>query len=166
LAYALANGVAPLEILSGDIRVKNRITCGLAGVARKAMFEKHGFYDACIMGSGNRAMACAALGRFDDAIRYLHMNPSWARHYLAWARPFFDTVGGSFAYLEGSAFHLWHGELENRQYAERHAILKEFGFDPGRDIVTDENGCWRWNRAPSDVREGILRYFQSRREDG
>jgi hypothetical protein len=111
-------------------------------------------------------MACAALGRFDHAIRYLQMNPSWAKHYLAWARPFFDTVGGSLAYLEENAFHLWHGELENRQYAERHTILKEFGFDPERDIVTGENGCWRWNRDPSDVREGILRYFQSRREDG
>ena len=166
LPYALANGVAPLEILSGDMRLNNRITCGLAGVARKAMLTKHGFYDACITGSGNRAITCAALGRFDDAIRYMQMNPSWARHYLAWARPFFETVGGRFAYLEGNAFHLWHGELENRQYTQRHEILKEFGFDPERDIVTGENGCWRWNRVPSDVREGLLRYFQSRREDG
>jgi hypothetical protein len=166
LPYALANGMAPPEVLRGNMRVKDRITSGLAAVARKSTLAKHGLYDACIMGSGNRAIACAALGRFDDAIHYLQMNPNWARHYLAWARPFFDTVGGRFAYLDEIAFHLWHGELETRQYAERHAILKEFGFDPGKDIATDENGCWRWNQAKGDVRESILRYFQSRCEDG
>jgi hypothetical protein len=165
LMYALASGISP-EMLRGNMNLKERVACGLAGVARRAIVEKHGFYDACVMGSGNRAIACAALGRFDDAIHYLQMNPNWAKHYLAWAQPFFDTVRGSVTYLDEGVSHLWHGELENRQYLERHALLKEYGFDPTKDIVTDENGCWRWNEARSDRKEYILRYFQSRREDG
>jgi hypothetical protein len=159
-----ASGMSP--ILRGNIRLKERTTAGLAGAGRRALLEKHGFYDACVMGSGDRAIACAALGRFDDAIYSLQMNPSWAKHYLAWAQPFFDTVRGSVTYLDEGLSHLWHGELENRQYVERHALLKESGFDPTKDIVTDENGCWRWNQARSDTKEYILRYFQSRREDG
>jgi hypothetical protein len=164
--YAVATGMAPLESLRGNMRLKERVGGGGAGIARRAILEKHGFYDACVMGSGNRAMLCAALGRFDDAIHYLQMNPNWAKHYLAWAEPFFDTVRGSITYLDEDVSHLWHGELENRQYAERHALLKELGFDPAKDIGTDENGCWRWNQPRSDVKEYIFRYFQSRREDG
>ena len=164
--YAVASGIASPEILRDNTRLKARVACGGAGVARRAILEKHGFYDACVMGSGNRAMLCAALGRFDDAIHYLQMSPSWAKHYLAWAEPFFNTVRGRVTYLDEGVSHLWHGELKNRQYAERHAFLKELGFDPAKDIVSDENGCWRWNQPRSDVKEHILRYFQSRREDG
>jgi hypothetical protein len=166
LMYALASGMAEPEILRGNTRLKERVAGGLAGVSRRAILERHGFYDACVMGGGNRAIACAALGRFDDAIHYLQMNPNWAKHYLAWAQPFFDTVRGSVTYLDEGVSHLWHGELENRQYAERHALLKEYGFDPTKDIVIDGNGCWRWNQPGSDMNGYILRYFQSRREDG
>ncbi len=166
LMYALDSGMAPPDVLRGDMRMKERIGCGFAGVARREILEKHGFYDACVMGSGNRAFTCAALGRFDDAIHYLQMNPDWASHYLAWAQPFFDTVRGSAAYLDEGLFHLWHGELQNRRYAERHAFLKERGFDPTKDIVAAENGCWRWNKARSDMKEHVLHYFRSRREDG
>lgn len=165
LIYALASGISP-EILRGNMNLKERVACGLAGVARRAILEKHGFYDACVMGSGNRAIACAALGRFDDAIHYLQMNPNWAKHYLAWAQPFFDAVHGSVTHLDEGVFHLWHGELENRQYAERHTFLKECGFDPTKDIVTDENGCWRWNGSKSEMHEYVRAYFESRKEDG
>jgi hypothetical protein len=165
LMYALECG-APLEILRGDMNVKHRVTSGLAGVARRAMIEKHGLYDACVLGSGNRVFSCATLGRLDDAIQYLQMNGNWATHYLAWAEPFYDTVRGSVGYLDQVIFHLWHGDRENRKYAGRHALLKERDFDPAKDIALDENGCWRWNAPRSDTQEQILGYFQSRREDG
>lgn len=166
LIYALANGTAAPEILRGDNRVRARVVGFLAGVVRREILEKHGFYDACVMGGGNRAILCAALGRFEDAIHSLQMNPSWARHYLSWAQPFFDTVRGNVTYLDEGVSHLWHGELENRKYLERHALLKEYGFDPTNDIVVDKNGCWRWNEPRSDMNEYVRRYFQSRREDG
>ncbi len=166
LMYALANGIAPPNVLGGNMRLTHRISSGLAWVARREILEKHGFYDACVMGSGNRAIACAALGRFDDAIHYLQMNPNWAMHYLAWAKPYFDTVQGSISYLDGGLFHLWHGELRHRRYAERHRLLGEFGFDPTKDIAVDGDGCWRWKRARSEMEKDIRSYFQSRREDG
>jgi hypothetical protein len=164
--YALETGMVQPEVLRGNMRVKQHLSSGLAGVGRKDLFQKHGFYDACVMGSGNRAMTCAALGRFDDAIHYLQMGPHWARHYLAWAEPFFESVGGKTGYLDEGIFHLWHGALESRRYAERHAMLRECGFDPARDLFIDSNGCWRWSAARNGLKGGIRRYFESRREDG
>lgn len=166
LMYALAHQVVPPEILRGNMRVEKRISSGLAWVARREVLDQHGFYDACIMGSGNRAIACAALGRFDDAIHYLQMNPIWAKHYMEWAQPYFDTVQGSVGYTDGGLFHLWHGELENRRYAERHEYLSKCGFDPTKDVYIDDNGAWRWSGAKTEMEKYIRDYFQSRREDG
>lgn len=166
LMYALANHIVPPEILRGNMRVEKRISSGLAWAARREVLDQHGFYDACIMGSGNRAIACAALGRFDDAIYYLRMNPIWAKHYMEWAQPYFDMVQGSVGYTDGGLFHLWHGELENRRYAERHEYLSKCGFDPTKDIYIGENGAWRWSGTKTEMEKYIRGYFQSRREDG
>lgn len=164
--YAFENGIAPPEILRGNMRVKQRISSGGIGAARRDMLDRHGFYDACVMGSGNRALACASFGRFDDAICYLRMSPEWAEHYLAWARPFFDEVRGKVSYLNEGVFHLWHGDLKNRQYAERHELLASAGFDPAKDLVLNGDRCWAWAPARSNMQRYLLRYFQSRREDG
>jgi hypothetical protein len=166
LMHALATGIAPPETLRGNMRVDDRVSSGLAWVTHRAILEKHGFYDACVMGSGNRAIVSAAQGKFDDAILYLQMNPNWARHYLAWAQPYFETVRGSIGYLDGGLFHLWHGELKNRRYAERHSFLGPSGFDPAKDIFIGDNGAWRWNGPKTGMETHIRAYFQSRREDG
>ncbi len=164
--YAVEAGLAQPEALRGNMRVKQHLSSGLAGVGSKALFEKHGFYDACVMGSGTRAITCASLGRFEDAIHYLQMGPEWARHYLAWAEPFYRSVGGKVGFLNEGIFHLWHGDLASRRYAERHALLRQFDFDPARDLAKDEGGCWRWSAVRGELKAGVLRYFESRREDG
>jgi hypothetical protein len=166
LMYGLTQGTVSPDILRGNMRVEKRISSGLAWAARRDVLDRHGFYDACVMGSGNRAMACAALGRFDDAIDYLKMNPTWARHYMEWAQPFFDTVQGSVGYTDGSLFHLWHGTLENRRYADRHMHFSKFCFDPAKDIFVDDKGAWRWSGANTELEAYMHGYFRSRREDG
>jgi hypothetical protein len=80
LAHRLAAGTVTSEILQGNMRVAHRVNSGLAWVARRDVLDHEGFYDACIMGSGNRAMACAALGKEDHTIAFLQMAPSWAAH--------------------------------------------------------------------------------------
>ena len=40
---------------------------------------------------------------------WLQMNARWTDHYLAWARPHFDTVRGSIGFVGGELLHLRHG---------------------------------------------------------
>lgn len=143
-----------------------RNTPGLAWAARRDVLEQHGLYDACILGSGDRAMLCAALGQFDYVAQTLRMNTRRLEHYLAWARPFFASVGGQVGYIHGRLFHLWHGDRSERAYRERHGLLDRYDFDPYIDITVDRDGCWRWNSEKRDLHESVRRYFQSRREDG
>ena len=111
-------------------------------------------------------MVNAALGRPEDAIDYLQMNPSWKEHYLAWAAAHFRAVQGRIGCLDGGLVHLWHGDLTRRRDLERHREFREFVFDPGRDITVGSPGCWRWNSDKPEMHSYVKRYFESRGEDG
>jgi hypothetical protein len=166
LAYFLSSGKAPADVLRGDTRLTHHSNCGLAWAARREVLGSQGFYDACVLGSGDRAMLCAAVGKPADAVHYLRMNQQWMAHYLAWAGPHYAAVGGAVGWMDGGLIHLWHGDLRRRQYQDRHQLLASFEFDPAADLALTDSGCWRWNSAKPDMHQAVKRYFQSRREDG
>jgi hypothetical protein len=139
---------------------------GLAWAARRDMIAQHGFYDACIMGSGDQALVCAALGLFDHYSRYRSFGEAQTRHYLSWAEPFRNAVRGEIGWIPGTIYHLWHGDLKDRRYASRYPELARYGFDPYTDIRLSPSRCWRWNSEKPALHEFVKDYFYSRNEDG
>jgi hypothetical protein len=139
---------------------------GIAWAANAEVLRLHSFYDAMIIGSGDRAMACAAYGNYAAAIDALCLSGERASHYLSWARPFHDSINGDVGFLPGTIYHLWHGEIPDRSYKERHRALAELDFRLDRDLERDVNGFWRWRRPRPDMEDFFRRYFQGRREDG
>lgn len=139
---------------------------GCAWAARCEVLHQHGFYDRTVLGGGDGLMTHAAVGQMEATLQYEHMNPGQVEHYLNWAEPFFQTIAGKVGSLEGRLFHLWHGDLNNRKYKDRHRDFHRFHFDPREDIALEDNGCWRWNTAKPDMHRFVKNYFISRREDG
>jgi hypothetical protein len=133
---------------------------GFAWAARRELLNQYGFYDARILGGGDRAFAGAVYGYFDA------MRHNRDRRYLEWAVPFHEAVGNAVGWMNGDIYHLWHGEMRNRNYHERMKILERFEFDSTEDIAVAENGCWRWNTDKPRLHEYVRSYFASRREDG
>ena len=167
LAYRLSNGETVEELFQphrGN-RLKRGRALGMAWAARRDLLERHGLYDACILGSGDKAIALAALGHF-DLVTSLEMNHRQIAHYLTWAQPFFADVRGRVGHVEGRVYHLWHGDLIDRQHRQRLVHFAEFGFNPFNDVVRDDADCWRWRTDREDVRGYLQQYFESRREDG
>lgn len=154
----------PEDLFDPEAPIRRRTTAGLAWAARREVLERHGLYDACILGTGDRAILCAALGEFDYGVQAVRMNARRAAHYRNWARPFFGTVRGNVGYVRGRVLHLWHGELGDRHYDERHEGLRD--FDPFEDIALDASNCWRWSSDKTALHAFVARYFESRREDG
>ena len=163
----MVNGEASAEdfFLAGS-PLTRRTTCGLAWASRRDLLVEHGLYDACILGSGDRAILNAALGQFDHGAQAASMTAPGIEHYLEWAKPYFDSVNANVGHIEGKIFHLWHGDLQHRAYGERGRLLEEFQFDPFIDIVTDRSSCWRWNSDKHALHERVRRYFELRKEDG
>ena len=142
------------------------MTSGLAWASRRDLLERHGLYDACIIGSGDKAILSAALGTFDDFTHTRNLSARSTEHYLDWANPYYNGIHGRIGHIHGSIFHLWHGDLHNRRSLERHHLFAQFDFDPYTDIDVDQNGCWRWNSDKTEMHSFVKHFFESRQEDG
>jgi hypothetical protein len=139
---------------------------GLAWAARREVLEVDGLYDACVLGGGDMAATCAAYGDFEVPVARLGMNLEQRAHYLSWAERWKETVRGSVGCLDGSLYHLWHGDTKRRGYQDRYSVLTDHRFDPNTDIGLDENGCWQWTLADDlELPPKVRAYFHSRQED-
>jgi hypothetical protein len=161
-AFAIASGVSAASCLGASLFTYQR---GFTWAARRELLDQHGFYDACIIGAGVLAMAGGVYGCY-EAADFLCMNDRQKEHYLAWAKPFHETIGGGAGFIEGDIYHLWHGERGNRRYIERLETLASLNFDPFEDIVIGQNGCWRWNTDKPEMHAYVKNYFALRKEDG
>ena len=165
---SLVNGNEHLDIATIlESVAQARAKCvGFAWAARKEILEKHGLYDAMIVGGGVRALAAAMYGEYETLVRVYQLNKARQEHYLRWARPYHHTINERIGYIGGRLYHLWHGEPKNRKYSERHRWFAGFDFDPFSDLMIGPNGAWQWARSRPDLEEFFLNYFINRAEDG
>ncbi|MGE0702708.1 MAG: hypothetical protein AB7F99_15710 [Vicinamibacterales bacterium] len=157
--------------LSGDFfrrpaaSFEQRRNCGMGWAARRSFIDRHRLSDGMVMGMGDKQVAAAAVGRIDDAVAGLEMSPRHAQHFRRWATAFAEGTGGRVGMVPGTLHHLWHGELEDRNYIGRYAGFSAFDFDPEVDLARGVEGAWLW-AGRRDLALHVARYFRSRREDG
>jgi hypothetical protein len=166
IALAVVSGLAADACLKEQEREYPKYATGLCWAARRELLDQHGFYDGCILGSGDRAMVSAGYGCFDHLQQYSRMNDREKARYLAWGKPFHHAVGSAIGFVDGNIYHFWHGEMRDRGHGERHKLFAPFAFDPFEDIVIDQNGCWRWNSSKPEMHAYVKNYFVARNEDG
>jgi len=142
---------------------------GFAWAIRREILDRHGLYDAQVLGNGDFVVAQAMYGGED-----LWSGKNWQCHRLSdpmlahmarWGRPFYQDVKGSVMYVPGRVLHLWHGNQSDRQYKGRLNILKETNFDPEKDLVQESNGCWTWATDRPALHEWASSYFHRRQEE-
>ncbi len=158
VSQSLGFKIAPGRAQPDDLRVAGGTwtrgaSAGIAWAGRRALLDRCGLYDAGIVGGGDRAVVCAAMGKFDYGVHAAQMNGRQEEYYRAWAELFFADVQAQVGYLDGRVFHLWHGEWQDRKTVLRHECLKSFHFDPFTDIALGASGCWRWNSDKPGLHE-------------
>jgi len=164
-SFAAVYASAPTMHRHGDFLQHGHT--GFAWAARRDLLEKHGLYDACIAGSGDHMIAHAACGDWESPCVLNELGFSGQRkHFRKWASGFFRDVQGRMTFVPGSILHLWHGEMDNRRYAERTLQLASFQFDPEKDIRIGSSGLLEWNSHKPALHRWAVRYFSTRKEDG
>jgi hypothetical protein len=167
MIYQRSIGKVSDEELTSPIPVLMKgMTSGLAWASTREILNRHGFYDGCIFGGGDRVMLYAALGRFDFAEKINRMEGAFKQHYHQWATPFHQTIQGRVCNIPGVAIHQWHGSLKDRGYYERKAVLPSHEYDPFTDIHVNQEGIFDWASDKPDMHAEIAGYFASRKEDG
>jgi hypothetical protein len=137
---------------------------GFAFAAKKSIVCNSKLYAHGVLDGGDILFLCAIYGEFDIAMERLKHNEMQRRHYLEWARRAEASFGGRVGYIPGRIYHLWHGDLINRNYMGRHELMAD--FDPYRDIQQASNGVWLWSDPQSELARNVKDYFTSRKEDG
>jgi hypothetical protein len=128
----------------------------------EAWHQMGGLLDWAILGSGDRHMAMALIGKvLDSAPGNIHEN------YRAMLREFQHSCKGlTLGYVPGSILHHWHGSLENRRYKERWDILTQNRFDPLSDIgQRGDNGLIQLTKSGKRMVNDLDNYFIGRLED-
>jgi hypothetical protein len=128
---------------------------------RKAWLQMGGLIDWAILGSGDRHMSLAWIGRVkDSAPGNIHPN------YKALLEEYECMCEGlEVSYVEGTILHHWHGRLEDRKYRERWDILTKGKFNPTNDIGQTDSGLIQLTNSGRRLEKDLLEYFVGRRED-
>lgn len=141
-------------------------TTGFAWAAHRDLLQAHPLLDVWVCGGADSAMCFAALGVPDRVVQRHRLAGAHREHYLERARAMSAAIGGEVGHVPGTIQALWHGDLDDRRYKERHAITASHGFDPSRFLRLAPSGVWQWTDVAGGLAADVRRYFSSRNEDG
>lgn len=166
IAAVVSEGTPPPIAFAHTNERRLNHSTGFVWGARRELLDRHRFYDASIIGGGDRLLVCAAFGFLEGAARVHRDFPARRDHFLRWGEAFAADVGGRIGVLDLTLYNLWHGDMANRRPGLRYQGLDEFDFDPARDIAVDAAGAWRWASDKPGLHKYVRDYFEGRREDG
>lgn len=139
---------------------------GFAWAARREAIEHlGGLIDWAILGSGDRHMACALIGRVLDMPKMI-CSEDYREHLLRWEDNAQTHLRRNVGHVPGTLLHNFHGAKASRQYENRWDILRRHHFEPTRDIKRDWQGLWQFTHIGARMRNDIRSYFAQRNEDG
>jgi len=132
---------------------------GFAWCFRREWYNKVGFFDWAVSGSGDALSVAAWMGKsFPVGFKSCPSSIQLEYNKFTWKpRP-------RITYLKDvEVTHLYHGSRQNRQYTERHNLLEVF-TDITMLIRINKDGVYEWVRA--DIwNPRFLKYFKDRNDD-
>lgn len=126
---------------------------GFAWGARREVLDKVPLYDRALIGGADHIMAHAAAGHIPHSCIVKSFTED-IDEVNSWSKKFFDVTKGRIGCVKGELFHIWHGDLKDRQYLKR---VQEFTGASKTITERDENGLFK-TEDDKYVRE----YFDTR----
>lgn len=135
---------------------------GHAWCSRKDRIASYPLYDRMISGSGDTIHLASALGLLESCLQIFPLSSP----HLEDIRKHYRQAGlQRVSYVENTIFHLYHGTFNNRNYLQRHQLMKEFGFDPDVHLVLNPRLPLQLTAKGAMISAILGEYFNSRRED-
>lgn len=139
--------------------------CGYAWAARRESLDHvGGLIDWAILGSGDRHMAEALIGRASKSLNR-QLSQNYKDMILEWEARAEKYILHDIGFMDGTLVHYWHGKKVDRRYADRWKILTNNGYDPHLDLKRDSQGVYQLTDRNLKLRDDIRAYFRNRNED-
>ncbi|HVZ44805.1 MAG TPA: hypothetical protein VHA82_13425 [Ramlibacter sp.] len=172
LAYALGHGEPlftsdPERMRAFAFHGTTAPSSGNAGIAiavRLTDLPRFELYDANIVGGADLLLATSYIGRTQEFFEPRGYSLAHRADAAAWAaRCLPPPPRPPIGWADNRALHLWHGPLEDRQYAQRLRILGPRNYDPARDI--DRSGeALRFRDTAAELKAAVGQYLASRHD--
>lgn len=139
---------------------------GFAWAFRRESFEAcGGLLDTCILGSGDHHMAVGLSGGDPTHYDTEYCGEAYKESIETWQARAYRAVKGNIGAVPGLITHSWHGPRPQRGYETRWKILRDFDYNPYKDIHRDDEGVYTLSDQKPGFRDAIRKYFRSRNED-
>lgn len=127
---------------------------GFAWGAQRGVLMQCPLYDRALIGGADHILAHGAAGHLDhDCIAKSFTDN--IEEVRAWMKKCYDVVQGRLSYVEGDLYHIWHGDIRDRQYLQR---IRDFTPQTKEITQRDEEGL---HVAPGS-NEYMRRYYARR----
>ncbi len=129
---------------------------GFAWAAKREVLDECPLYEKALIGGADHIIAHAAAGQ----IGHTCISRAFVEDMDAineWSKKFYRLVRGRIDYVKGDLYHIWHGDVKDRQYLKR---IREFTAPSKSISKKDSNGLFvNTNKQADDY---IKKYFETR----
>lgn len=132
---------------------------GFAWGARREVLEAVPLYDRALIGGADHIIAHAAAGQ----IPHTCITKSFTENIdevNEWSKQFYSAVQGKISYVKGDLYHIWHGDIDKRQYLKR---IQDYTPTIKQIKQKDSNGLYITNKGDDEY---VKRYFAHREVAG
>lgn len=166
LSFAYAH-VKQLEVKGNSSYTQGGHPGYALAMRREAYNHLGGLIDVAALGSGDRHMLCALIGKVEQSY-----HPDVSEGYKRWVHQWQDRatkyIKRNLGYVPEVIKHMFHGAKRNRQYGNRWKVLTKWKYDPFTDLKRESNGLWSMvveDDRQIGFRDATYKYYWSREED-
>lgn len=142
--------------LSNDINYDRHGHVGFAWGAKRSVLDIMPLYDKALIGGADHIIAHAAAGQIGHSC----IKKSFTEDLDAvndWSEDFEKVIQGKISYVVGDLYHIWHGDIKNRQYLKR---IQDFTPKAKQITKKDKNGLFVADELNGDTY--MKEYFDQR----
>jgi hypothetical protein len=121
-----------------DENYNNHGHVGFAWGARREVLEAVPLYDRALIGGADHIIAHAAAGQIPHPCIAKSFTDN-LEEVIDWSNQFYQVTKGNIGYVKGDLYHLWHGDINKRQYLQR---IQDFTSVSKQITRRDRNGLF------------------------
>lgn len=145
-----------------DENYNNHGHVGFAWGAKREILEAVPLYDKALIGGADHIIAHASAGQ----IAHNCITKSFTDNLdevNQWSKDFYKVVNGKIGFVKGDLYHIWHGDIDKRQYLKR---IQDFTAKTKRIVHRDKNGLFITNKGDDTYMKNYFRQREVSQDDG
>ena len=141
-----------------------RSHCGFVWALKRSFYEQiKEIFDYSIIGSNDVVMNLVVLKK---SLEDYFLNSGYSKEYIDLVTEYYNRKKEvKFTFIDNKITHLWHGDINNRNYHLRKSILKKYQFNPNQHILKNEDGIIELTEKGLIMLPYIKNYFELKEKE-